>query len=203
MNGNLNAQDGLDGFYQQTIDSLIAAAAERDQIAQNHSERVRRYASAIAEELDGISAEEVRNIGYAASLHDIGKVAISSKILNKLGRLTEEEFQVMRAHSVAAVRILEKIDGLHGAIPIIRHHHERYDGEGYPDGLAGEKIPLGARIVSVAETYDILTSDVPWRAALTKEDAIHEIERCSGTQFDPTIVAALRCVINDSESPAP
>lgn len=186
-----NGHSGMDGFYRQTIDALIAAAAESDSIAEGHSERVRRYAGAIGERIHSISLEDLRNISYAASLHDIGKVAISASILNKLGRLTEEEFDIMRQHSLIATRILEKVEGLRGAIPFIKHHHERYDGDGYPDGLAGEDIPIGARVICVAEAFDILTSDVPWRKALKRDAAMREIERCSGTQFDPQMVEAL------------
>jgi len=192
----------MDAYYRQAIDALVAAAAERDSIAQVHSERVRRYAIAIAQKLDCLSPEEVKNLGYAASLHDIGKVAVSRRILNKLGHLTDEEFRIMRQHSMVASRILEKIDGLRGAIPIIKHHHERYDGDGYPDGLTGDEIPLGARIVAVAETYDILTSDVPWRSALSHEAAMHEIERCSASQFDPAVVSALRTALAELNSKA-
>ena len=197
MGNDGTVPNGMDKFYQQAIDALVTAAGQRDSIAQGHSERVRLYATAIATRLDGISEEDLKNLGYAASLHDIGKVAISGRILNKLGRLTEQEFRIMRQHSLVATRILEKIDGLRGAIPIIRHHHERYDGDGYPDGLAGVGIPLGARIVAVAETYDILTSDVPWRNALSSEAAIQEIDRCSGTQFDPQVVEALHGALDD------
>jgi HD-GYP domain-containing protein (c-di-GMP phosphodiesterase class II) len=197
MGNDGTVPNGMDKFYQQAIDALVTAAGQRDSIAQGHSERVRLYATAIATRLDGISEEDLKNLGYAASLHDIGKVAISGRILNKLGRLTEQEFRIMRQHSLVATRILEKIEGLRGAIPIIRHHHERYDGDGYPDGLAGVGIPLGARIVAVAETYDILTSDVPWRNALSGEAAIQEIDRCSGTQFDPQVVEALHGALDD------
>ncbi len=195
MSNNLDGLNGMDKFYKQTIAALVAAQGERDSIAEAHSERVRTYAAIIAEALGGLSEEDLKNVGYAASLHDIGKVAVSSKILNKLGRLTEDEFKVMREHSLVAAKILEKIEGLKGAIPYIRHHHERYDGTGYPDGLAGEDIPLGARIIAVAETYDILTSDVPWRKALSREAAADEIESCSGGQFDPKVVQAMRIAL--------
>jgi HD-GYP domain-containing protein (c-di-GMP phosphodiesterase class II) len=195
LSDNSNPQNRMDKFYRQTIDALVAAASERDSIAQAHSERVRDYAVSIAERLDSMSQDDLKNLGYAASLHDIGKVAISGRILNKLGRLTDEEVKIMRQHSLVATRILEKIEGLQDAIPTIKHHHERYDGEGYPDGLAGDQIPVGARIVAVAEAYDILTSDVPWRNALSSETAVQEIERCAGTQFDPEIVSVLRSAI--------
>ncbi|MBI2843064.1 MAG: HD-GYP domain-containing protein [Armatimonadetes bacterium] len=193
-----NSENHSQDIYRETVNALIAAAGERDRTAQGHSERVRQYATAIAKRLNGLSAADLKNIGYAASLHDIGKVAISSKILNKLGQLTEEEVQVMRQHSLIAARILDKVSGLRGAVPLIRHHHERYDGNGYPDGLAGENIPIGARIIAVAEAYDILTSDVPWRNALPKEVGIREIERCSGTQFDPKVVNALQAVLSET-----
>ncbi len=192
--------NGMEQFYRQTISALVAAAGERDSIAQGHSERVKSYSLAIGAKLGCMSEEEMRDLDYAASLHDIGKVAVSSRILNKLGRLTEEEFSIMRQHSVIATHIIEKIEGFKGAVPIIRHHHEHYNGDGYPDGLAGEEIPLGARIVAVAEAYDILTSDVPWRNALRQEEAIEEIERCAGTQFDPKVVAALRAAMTDADN---
>lgn len=185
---------GLHRIYQQTVDALVAAAAQRDQTAEGHSQRVIRYCTAIGVHL-GLSSDELRNLHYAAALHDIGKVAISRKILNKLGKLTPEEFAVMRRHSTIAIRILEKVDGLRDAVPLIKHHHERYDGKGYPDGISGDDIPLGSRIIAVAEAFDILTSDVPWRDALDEESALKEIEACSGTQFDPKMVAALKAAI--------
>lgn len=171
----------------EIITLLLAAASERDSTAQSHAERVTAYALSIGESL-GLSEDYLLDLKHAASLHDIGKIAISRSILNKLGRLTDEEILVMRRHSQIATRILEKAEGLRGALPIIRHHHERYDGGGYPDGLKAEEIPLGARIIAVAETYDILTSDVPWRDALSPEAARRELERSAGSQLDPEIV---------------
>jgi HD-GYP domain-containing protein (c-di-GMP phosphodiesterase class II) len=184
----------LNKVYQQTVDALITAASERDKFAKGHSERVADYSVSIGKEL-GLSADDLVNLRYAASLHDVGKIAISSRILNKLGKLNPEEIVIMRRHSLIALRILEKIDGLQEALPIVRHHHERWDGSGYPDGLSGDAIPLGARIVSVAEAYDILTSDVPWRDAYPHAMAMAEIERCSGTQFDPEVVEAFKRTI--------
>jgi len=181
--------------YNQTISALIAAAGQRDKTAEGHSERVSRYCFAIGKLLE-LPAEDLTNLKYAASLHDIGKIAISRKIINKLGKLTNEEFEIMKQHSTIALRILEKIDGLENAIPLVKHHHERYDGKGYPDGLAGEMIPLGSRIIAVAEAFDILTSDVPWRDAMNQEFAFSEIEACANTQFDPLIVAAFRTAIS-------
>jgi HD-GYP domain-containing protein (c-di-GMP phosphodiesterase class II) len=185
---------GLQRVYEQTIDALVTAAGQRDKTAEGHSRRVCRYCVAIGRAL-GLPPDDVVNLKYAAGLHDIGKIAISRRILNKLGRLTDQEFEIMKQHSAISIRILEKIDGLHEASFLVKHHHERYDGKGYPDGLGGETIPLGSRIIAVAEAFDILTSDVPWRDAKDQESALGEIEACAGTQFDPAVVNALRSAI--------
>ncbi|MCE5322173.1 HD domain-containing protein [bacterium] len=185
---------GLHRVYEQTIDALVAAAGQRDRTAEGHSQRVTRYSAAIGKVL-GLTSDEITNLKYAASLHDIGKVAISRKIINKIGKLNNDEFAIMKQHSTIAIRILEKVDGLEFAVPLIRHHHERFDGRGYPDGLSGEDIPLGSRIISVAEAFDILTSDVPWRDAMDQESALRELQACAGTQFDPAIVEAFRTAI--------
>lgn len=182
---------GLQRAYEQTIDALISAAAQRDKTAEGHSQRVTRYCLAIGRAVE-LPSDELTNLRYAASLHDIGKVAISRKILNKLGKLTDGEFAIMKQHSTIAIRILQKVDGLAEAVPLIKHHHERFDGRGYPDQLCGEGIPLGSRIIAVAEAFDILTSDVPWRDAMDQESALAEVEACAGTQFDPDIVRSFR-----------
>lgn len=187
-------QDQLRQVYEQTIDALIIAASQRDRTAEGHSQRVTRYSLAIGRYI-GLSHTDLVNLKYAASLHDIGKIAISRKILNKLGKLTDAEFAIMKQHSTIAIRILERVEGLQDAAPIIKHHHERFDGKGYPDGLIGQQIPLGSRIIAVAEAYDILTSDVPWRDAVDRESALSEIQACAGSQFDPAVVAAFRLAI--------
>ena len=191
-----------DMIHEGIIDTLLSAASERDRDARGHGERVTRYAVAIGEKLE-MAGDELHDLKHAASLHDIGKIAISRRILNKLGRLTEEELNIMRRHASIAIRILERAEGLQGALPMIRYHHERFDGNGYPDGLAGEEIPLGARVIAVAETYDILTSDVPWRDALPHKEARGEIERCTGTQFDPRVVKAFFSLIDERPSTFP
>ncbi|MCL5102669.1 MAG: HD-GYP domain-containing protein [Armatimonadetes bacterium] len=185
---------GVQRVYEQTVEALVAAVGQRDKTAEGHSLRVTRYCTAIGKVV-GLSEPDLIDLKHAAGLHDIGKVAVSRKILNKLGKLTEDEFAVMKRHSTVAIRILEKVDGLQCAVPLVKHHHERFDGKGYPDGLAGDDIPLGARIIAVAEAFDILTSDVPWRDAMDQESAIAELETCSGTQFDPNIVTAFRTAI--------
>jgi len=203
MERDLNNSQALsDKMHEELIETLLTAASERDRDARRHGERVTKYAVAIGEKLV-MAEDDLQNLRYAASLHDIGKIGISRRILNKLGRLTEEELNVMRRHASIAIRILERAEGLQGALPLIRYHHERFDGNGYPDGLAGEEIPLGARIIAAAETYDILTSDVPWRDALSSDAARKELERCSGTQFDPNIVKALLSVIEEHSTTLP
>ncbi len=187
-------RSGLQRVYEQTIDALVTAAGQRDKTAEGHSRRVCRYCMAIGRVL-GLSQEDVVDLRYAAGLHDIGKIAISRRILNKLGKLTDQEFEIMKQHSAISIRILEKIEGLHVASSLVKHHHERYDGKGYPDGLVGDTIPLGSRIIAVSEAFDILTSDVPWRDAKEQEAALCEIEACASTQFDPVVVSALRTAI--------
>ena len=185
----------LQHVYEQTIDALVAAAAQRDQSAEGHSRRVTQYSVAIAQGM-GLSGTELANIKYAAGLHDIGKIAISRRTVNRLGRLTPNEFEIMKQHSLLSIRIIEKIDGLKDASQLVKYHYERYDGKGYPDGLMGESIPIGSRIICVAEAFDILTSDVPWRDAMEPQSALAEIDTCAGSQFDPAVVCALRAVIS-------
>jgi len=185
---------GLQRVYEQAIDALVTAAGQRDKTAEGHSRRVSRYCVGIGMVL-GLSGDELADLRYAAGLHDIGKMAISRKILNKLGKLTDDELEIMKQHSTISIRILEKIDGLRGASMLVKYHHERFDGKGYPDGLAAEGIPLGSRVIAVAEAFDILTSDVPWRDAKDQESALIEIDTCAGTQFDPAVVTALRTAI--------
>lgn len=189
-------RDGAERLYEQTVEALVAAVGQRDKDAEGHSQRVCRYSMAVGGVLRLSDADMVR-LKHAASLHDIGKIAISRKILNKLGRLTEAEFEIMKRHSIIAIRILEKVDGLHDSAPLVKHHHERFDGKGYPDGLSGQDIPLGSRIIAVAEAFDILTSDVPWRDAMDQECALVELEACAGTQFDPVVVSAFRTALTD------
>lgn len=154
-----------------------------------HSDRVAIYAVALGKHLD-LPEDTLKALKSAAVMHDIGKVGISRQIVEKLGRLTEQEFEIMRLHSTIAIRMLERVDGLHDSLPMIKHHHERFDGKGYPDKLAGHDIPLGARIIAVAETFDMLVSNVPWRDALALDEAIGELKTNSGTQFDPMVVDA-------------
>jgi response regulator RpfG family c-di-GMP phosphodiesterase len=181
--------DAVHRAINDTVKALVRVAAMREKGADLHSARVAVLSVATGEKL-GMSDEELLVLRRAAELHDIGKVAISDSILGKLGRLSEEEIQIMRQHATLALEILGAVQALKPTLPLIKHHHERWDGTGYPDGLAGEQIPLGARIIAVAEVYDILTHGAPWKDPVGGEEAKAEIRRCAGTQFDPRVVEA-------------
>ncbi|HEX4680614.1 MAG TPA: diguanylate cyclase, partial [Gaiellaceae bacterium] len=168
--------------------SLARAVDSRDAYTGSHSERVATFAAEIASQL-GLPADEVELTRLAGSLHDLGKLAIPEEILRKPATLSDAERLVLERHPQIGYRMLESL----GVDPIadwVLHHHERWDGHGYPDGLAGERIPLGARIIFVADAFDAMTSDRLYRAALTYEEAISEVERCAGSQFDPEVVHA-------------
>lgn len=159
-----------------------------------HSERVAVYSVAIGKHID-LPDKTLKDLRSAAILHDVGKVGITRQIVEKLGRLTEREFEIMRLHSTIAIRMLERVEGLKDSLPMIKHHHERFDGKGYPDGLVGHGIPLGARIIAIAETFDMLVSDLPWRDAMSIGEALAEISKCSESQFDPMIVDAFLAIV--------
>ena len=173
--------------YIDTLQALTNALDARDGIVSGHSRRVAGYASSMASSL-GFSQEEIRLIELAGLLHDVGKVMISEQILGKPGRLTDQELYVIQQHPVMGEQIVERIDLLQETGSFIRHHHERFDGKGYPDGLAGAKIPLQARILFVAETFDCLRSNSSFHQGLPLNRSIDVITRESDTQFDPEIV---------------
>jgi putative nucleotidyltransferase with HDIG domain len=177
-------------LYGETLASLSNALEAKDASTGRHTEEVVRLAVAVATEL-GLELEAVRNVEMGAVLHDIGKVRIPESILNKPGPLTESEWEIMKTHPEVGVHILEPIQSLKAILPIVRHHHERWDGTGYPDGLAGRAIPLGARIVAVCDAYRAMSENRPYRQALSAEDARRELERGSGNQFDADCVEAL------------
>ncbi len=162
---------------------------KRDRYTYQHSVRVADYALQIATRL-GLPAEEVDLIVSAAHVHDLGKISIDNRILLKEGLLTDEERQQVNTHPAAGAELAGQFSMYSAGADIIRRHHERWDGSGYPDGLAGEAIPLGARIIAVADVYDAMTSDRPYRSALSHEVAVSELVRGSGTQFDATVVEA-------------
>lgn len=173
--------------------SFAAALDAKSPWTAGHSKRVTQYAVAIAEELTQ-SQEFIHSVQTCGLLHDIGKIAIPEKILDKPGRITREEHQTICEHAAHGAKILEHIDTFQPFIPGVRHHHERWDGDGFPDGLRGRKIPLMARVLAVADSFDAITSDRPYRRRRSRLDAINEIKRCSGTQFDPQVVNAFVAV---------
>jgi len=181
--------DVINSNYVRFIDSLIRTLEAKDFYTRDHSKRVTRYSVAIAEEL-GMKGQELEDLRRASVLHDLGKIGVKEAILNKPGKLTEEEFAEIVRHPEKAVEILEPIDFYKPLFPAIRHHHERFDGKGYPSHLAGKNIPLASRIMTIADTFDAMTSTRAYRKELPVADAIAEIRRCSGTQFDPDIVPA-------------
>jgi putative nucleotidyltransferase with HDIG domain len=172
------------------MEGLSAAVDARDAYTAGHSRRVEEIALAIGRELD-LSQAELDLLGHAALFHDIGKLAIPDAILMKPARLDTEEWRLMRRHADEGARIVDRLGFLADAVPAIRHHHEHYDGSGYPDGVAGEDIPLGARIIHVADALDSMLTSRIYRAALSEEEALAELRAGAGAQFCPRCVHAL------------
>jgi HD-GYP domain-containing protein (c-di-GMP phosphodiesterase class II) len=195
---NASLYEDLEMSYFSTVKALARAIEVKDPYTYGHSERVTEYAIAIAGKMR-LEEWEMRNIKYAAALHDIGKLGIAMHILNKPGALSEEEFIHVKTHPQMGDSIIEPVSFLREPRSIILHHHERYDGKGYPDGIMGEEIPLGARILAVADAFEAMMSDRPYRKALALSEAVKEIKINSGTQFDPVIVAAFVSALEEGE----
>jgi putative nucleotidyltransferase with HDIG domain len=179
-----------------TLRTLVVTLEAKDQYTQRHSDRVTRISLLIAREV-GCGKDELDILQFAGMLHDIGKIGISDAILQKKGRLTDEEYEVIKQHPVIGARIMEPMGMLPHEKAIIRHHHERWDGGGYPDRLAGRDIPYLARIVALADSYDAMTSDRVYRKGLSHEVAMQEVARCSGRQFDPALADAFQAMCAD------
>jgi HD-GYP domain-containing protein (c-di-GMP phosphodiesterase class II) len=175
--------------YVATMTSLAQVVEAKDATTRGHLERTHHLGLTLAERVDPALAA-LPEVGYGFFLHDIGKVGIPERVLCKAGPLSDPEWEVMRAHPAIGAQIVEPISFLAGAVEIVRCHHERWDGRGYPGGLAGEEIPLAARIFSVADSFDAMTSDRPYRRAMSLEAALAEVRAGAGTQFDPRVVAA-------------
>lgn len=183
---NARLNDKLKRTYIEVMISLATVIDAKNHRTRHHSQQVTRYTLIISEELK-LPREEKQMLGKAASLHDIGKIGISDPILTKTGPLNNEEWAQIKSHPTRGAEILSPLKFLNEIIPLIRHHHERYQGSGYPDGLRGEDIALGAHIISVADAFDAMTSERPYRRALSQEKALLEIEAGLGDQFDPQI----------------
>ncbi len=179
----------LQETYRATLETLGAALDSRDVGTEAHSRRVHGYALATAR-MHGLMEEELVDLAHGVLLHDIGKIGIPDSILLKPGSLTSEEWAIMRRHPEIGRRLIANIPFLKGAVPIVYCHHERWDGTGYPQGLTGAAIPLGARIFSVVDAFDAMTFDRPYSRAISFDAAKAEIQRCAGSHFDPAVVAS-------------
>lgn len=183
----------------EALKAIIYGLEEKDNYTHGHSIRVTEYAVILAEALN-LDEQSIREVELCGLFHDIGKIGIPDSVLLKPARLSKAEFEIMKSHPVRSAKIIEKIKSLHNLIPGIKHHHERYDGLGYPEGLVGEEIPLYARIILIADTYDAMTSTRPYRLALGKEVAFEELRKCAGTQFDPKLVEVFIYAIENRNS---
>lgn len=173
-------------LYLSTIQALNKTVEAKDPYTSGHASRVEDFAVQLAEAYS-LPFQSIQNIKTASILHDIGKIGINDSILNKAAKLTEDEFQEIMRHPSIGAEIISKVDFLKDITGIIKHHHERYDGNGYPDGISGKEIPIEACILTIADSYDAMTSDRPYRKALTKEEALEEIRKHSGKQFHPEL----------------
>jgi response regulator RpfG family c-di-GMP phosphodiesterase len=182
--------DKLNKTYTNTLRALVLALDTRDSETQGHSTRVVHYCLLLAKLMNITDPEELKVLEYAAILHDIGKIGIPDAILRKPGKLSSEEWEIMETHPILGYNMINRIDFLKDASTIVLHHHEKFNGKGYPTGLAGDDIPRGSRIFMVADTFDAMTSDRPYRKALSFEITIKELKKFRNTQFDPQIVDA-------------
>jgi putative nucleotidyltransferase with HDIG domain len=180
----------LDGAFTTTLGVLSSAMGARDAYTASHEDSVAELAVRVADRM-GLSRHEQETVRYAALLHDIGKIAVPDRILGKPGKLDEEEWAVMRTHTVVGADLLKRVPFFAAVHPLVRSSHERWDAAGYPDGLRSTAIPLGARIVAACDALHAMTSDRPYRRASSEEEALSELRRCAGTHFDPEVVEAL------------
>jgi putative nucleotidyltransferase with HDIG domain len=189
----------VDARVREAVHALVRAIEYRAPHVGEHSRAVSNIARHLGAEM-ALPREQIDLLTIGALLHDVGKIGLPDSILSKPGVLTEEEREIVRRHPVLGAEIVEPVRGLSSVLPTIKHHHERFDGKGYPDGLRGEDIPFAARLVFVADALDSMVRDRPYRFRLSEEDALEEIVRNSGTQFDPDIVRALVEMVRESDS---
>jgi HD-GYP domain-containing protein (c-di-GMP phosphodiesterase class II) len=196
---NTQIQQSLLEAYKSTITALAASIDAKDRFTQGHSERVMEYSLKASAALS-MSEEEAQVLEYAGVLHDVGKIIIDSSILSKPGPLTPGEWEVMHNHPSVGAKLLKEIPYMERAAELVLRHHERYDGTGYPDRLRGEAIPLGSRIIAAAEAFDTMTTDRPYRSALSIDAAVKELNKCVGSQFCPVAVRGLLAGLHLDES---
>ena len=188
--------DRLERMSGETVQVLALSIDAKDRYTNGHSFRVSLYAVALGERV-GLGPEELRTLEREALLHDIGKIGVPDAVLNKPGWLTEEEFETVKRHAAIGGHILERSESLSGAVDVARHHHERWDGTGYPDGLAGERVPFHARIVAVADAYDAMRSNRVYRRGMAPEKIRRELEEGKGSQFDPALAEVMLSLTAD------
>ncbi|MBO7486112.1 MAG: HD-GYP domain-containing protein [Spirochaetaceae bacterium] len=176
--------------FHEIIGCITSALEERDYYTEGHSQRVSDMVLALAKRM-GFSKDEVMLFHFSAHLHDIGKIGIPDAILRKNGRLTDAEFAVIKQHPEIGARILRKSPAFAEIAEIVLHHHERFDGLGYPDGISGYNIPLGSRLIAVCDSIDAMMTTRSYRKAFSEQDCYEEIKRCSGTRYDPDVVDAV------------
>ncbi len=192
---NTDLYHDLERFLINMIKSLVYAIEAKDVYTRGHSERVSDICMLMANRL-ALGKEEKNDLHWASILHDVGKIGVPEKILNKVGPLDDKEYEIIKEHPAKGYNILKPIDQLTDVLPSILHHHERYDGRGYPNGLKGEEIPLTARIISVVDTFDAITSRRAYRSARAPEEALKIIEDVAGTQLDPYLVSVFKDLLN-------
>jgi len=197
--GALAARQDLERANYDTIRALALAVEAKDPYTHGHSLRVQAWATSVAREL-GLPEERIQTLANAAELHDVGKLAVPDRILRAERSLTQDEWALVRQHPWRGVQMIQHIRFLKPALRIILHHHERVDGQGYPEGRAGEAIPLESRILAAVDSYDAMTSLRPYRPAMTHEEASAELRRCTGTQFDAACVETFLGLLSDAET---
>jgi putative nucleotidyltransferase with HDIG domain len=206
VNDQITHLDTINRQYRATIEALAHAIDAKDQVTHGHIRRVQTASVQVARALGCSDERQIHALEAASLLHDLGKLAIPEHILNKPGRLTPAEYETMKTHAQIGAEILAGVDFPYPVVPIVRHHHENWDGTGYPDGLAGEAIPIGARILQVVDCFDALTSHRPYRRALSSSEAIAILQERRGTMYDPAVVDAfvkMASTIEVSAAPVP
>ncbi|MFW5789837.1 MAG: HD-GYP domain-containing protein [Bacillota bacterium] len=182
----------------QVVESFLKVIDSKDDYTEGHCERVSQYAGILCRKA-GLKHNQVEKIVNMAKIHDIGKISVPDKILKSSGKLSDKEYAEMKNHSKYGYEILEDLDIFKKDLEIIKHHHERYDGNGYPDGLKGDDIPLGSRILAICDAYDVMSTGRVYKPALTRKEIIAEFEKCSGKQFDPNYTDMMIELIKEEE----
>jgi len=205
MNGNASAAHGyqhdvlemLEQTHFETVIAFSEALDAKDQYTAGHSRRVMEYSVDIGERME-LGESDIEQLKKSALLHDIGKIGIPDAVLQKKGKLSDVEYSIIKSHSEIGATILKSIKSFKHLVPAVYHHHERFDGKGYPHGIKGEQIPLHARIIAVADSFDAITSNRPYRNAFVLKAAVSELEQNKGVQFDPYIVDIFIKILSDS-----